>query len=188
MKFQDLNPAQKRVAIAQDVIEQLRAKRFVAAKKVYLRINQIDILATRGNSNNLQAFLTGLSMPEKDDCKACAVGGTFLSICRLDSEYENPIKEEPEHVIKKMKLFLAKYFSLRQIGLIESAFETSAHNFNHEVNISESAPKHLLEAAENFGLRYEYDSEQRLIAIMQNIIDNNGCFIPISDSSTTCDC
>ena len=68
----------------------------------------------------------------------------------------------------KMDDRLGRFFDIDQLRLIESAFEQSEFgNLDYD----------LVERAVEFGNRYKVHGT-RLRAIMQNIIDNRGTFVP----------
>jgi hypothetical protein len=65
--------------------------------------------------------------------------------------------------------YLTSYFSPEQIGLIELAFERGDGWYPADTTDDDNAVE--------FGERYQYNTN-RMKAIMQNIINNNGTFVP----------
>lgn len=65
---------------------------------------------------------------------------------------------------------LHRYFTSRQLALIEFTFE-NGEGYYKDGDVTN------VEAATAFHAKYEDDAE-RMAAIMQNIVDNNGTFRP----------
>lgn len=146
------------VEIARDVIRLMKAKKLVARTMTYLTLDSPIPTGTK----ELQTLI------EQDDfkCYVCAIGGLFVSL--VAKENACPIRWGPElgrqfgrvPTIPQfrqdgMRRRLRKYFSREQLGLIEAAFERSIR----------------------FGYKYD-DPSDRMIAIMRNIIRNQGEFKP----------
>lgn len=94
-------------------------------------------------------------------CEVCALGALLLSTIRLANKYtfDNFIgKWECNEVLKK-------YFNKNQIQELEFAFEMWEANGG------------TLKKAVEFGEQYQKPSE-RLVAIFENVIKNDGEFIP----------
>jgi hypothetical protein len=176
--FNSLTPAQKRVAIAKDVIEQVKAEKYFARNRTY-----IDFY------NKLEGEIQ--SNFNKVKCECCALGAMFLS----DVKYTNQCTFEQA----KSTSFsfdeenrLRNYFDVEQLILIEAAFEcwssdrlldydehTSGQirdGFGYDLVMSNlSITEDDLDNAANFGNKYD-DSSERLIKIMENIVKNKGKF------------
>ena len=160
--------AEKRVEIARDVIKQLKLEKFISSPGIYVEIgDNIDGTA------ELQTALKNVG-----SCQVCALGGLFLSDIRKndkckaeDVDLGSDGSGFYSHYIDqyKMKERLQKLFSIKQMGLIECAYECGSD--------PEDA---LLEEeyynATVFGQRFD-DSTERMIAIMKNIIRNKGTFV-----------
>lgn len=112
---------------------------------------------------------------ELKTCEVCALGALFVAkIGRLDSfklhrESVSQIGSTSLHggTIKDQ---LNTFFSYEQMTLIECAFEISDHH-------ARSLLADVVTAATRFGEEYTND-RSRLVAIMENIIQNNGEFCP----------
>ena len=166
---------EQRVAIAKDAIKQIKAEKFIAEAGTYLAIE--DELGCK-TGDELQKTLNKRKN-KGAVCKVCGIGAAFISTVRLFDNYK--IKEAEldgwdssttllvEHT--DMRTLLKEYFSPSQLSLIECAFEQRS-----EYMKSDSYKKDR-KAATLFGNKYE-DENERLLAIFENIVKNNGIFKP----------
>lgn len=174
--FKAANAAEKRVMIAQDVIDQLKAKNISACSGTF-----IDF---RFDEDAYKKSLQKEVLNKNISCEVCGVGGIFLSTIlftnkvninentngRLDSLGEDILENKETNFTQALK-----YFSKDQIILIENAFEIGDGYFTYYC--SDASKEKFIDKAIDFGAKYETDKD-RLIAIMKNIIKNNGKFIP----------
>lgn len=169
MKSKRLTKAEKRVQIAKDVIEQILAKKYSAVSGDYV------------SSTSMVPLNKEVLNRDNPKCKVCACGSLILSAIRLFNRHTCPITTNGSH-IKAMTL-LKDWFSLAQLISIESAFEgwsNIAHgNGFHPDMVNKLADKaKAWRDSSGFG-NYEMKfSDEHIIAIMKNIIDNNGTFKP----------
>lgn len=177
-KFKAATPAQKRVMIAADVIAQIKARRFRPSSQIWLQPVEKD---------GVDLFVGDIAAPSAPvrelffentipACECCALGAMFMS-CTL---YNN--KTSVRTFDKEMNDFtritmsgrfsngLNSFFSRSQLRLIEIAFEGGSGGFT-----SSNEAEHL--AAEDWFYRLS-DDKKRLVAIMENIIENKGTFKP----------
>jgi hypothetical protein len=173
-RFKNMTESGKRVAIAKDVIRSvLEDKTIKPQAGVYFESNSLD-----GTLNNMRyeeidessIEFRDVFLKKLHECTACAVGSMFVcSMLRDDNLTITEFRESFDN-----KHVLRRFFSSGQIYLIESAFERdNMHWCNEDWELEQDN----IYAAIKFGERYTND-KKRLIAIMQNIIDNNGTFIP----------
>ena len=179
------------VKIAKDVIKQLDEGKYVPTLERYVMTEYEEL---PGNTE-LQTVFKG-----KFQCDVCAMGALFVSATRLynSAKVRNYArKDEDGHRFLQFETdgpntakLLRKYFSNKQIALIETAYMSdedepiiSSGGRSYPVP-SEGSYEQNYELAEiefkeaaNFGAKYDYDDE-RLRAIMENIIKNDGVFIP----------
>lgn len=154
-RFNKLDAAGKRVAIARDVIAQLKAGKYIATGGQYIGSN---------------AFNNGDKVVGKV-CTVCALGALAISLT-------NRVKAVSIKTFRRsatsfgeggdrysITSVLRKYFSIPQLQLIEDIFE----NWNNYCG--DTALK-----VEKFMEEYP-DEDARLEAIMKNIIRNDGKFI-----------
>lgn len=175
--FDRLPIHQQRIIVARDVIAQLKAEKYNAAH-CYLDITFKDGAKVK-ESDQLQC-----SMSKVASCDVCAKGAIFLSTVRksdnfqigdasVNTDYDSDriigICLDHDEVVETA----SNVFSERQLDLIECAFEQS-----HVLSEGSDLPSDVVDAAVTFGSDYCLDSV-RLIAICQNIIDNEGIFNPV---------
>lgn len=181
--FAAADPAEKRVLIAKDVIEQIRLKRFRARAQTWVRPN----VKANGLNHNPDLILEfGPDAPVRElflnkqiqSCDCCALGAMFMS-CTLynNNQTAENFEEETdwdfdERIGNKRLGFsngLNTFFSGAQMRLIESAFEGSNGAF--------MAPEREYNKVTAWMDKIP-DDEKRLVAIMENIIENKGTFKP----------
>lgn len=182
--FNKLSEEDKRVAIAKDVIKQIKAGKYYASTGTYVNLD-----VKLSDDTSLQKHFDEIT------CDVCALGGLFMSNVKFNNQCTYN-----ELGCGKF-LDLLKYFSKEQLFLIEIAFEgweiSDMLDFETEVNgyidimqgiyagrytleeitDTSDSTKSKMKAAMLFGENY-HDESDRLIAIMQNIVKNKGEFIP----------
>ncbi len=149
---------ERRVVLAKDVLKHLKVKGLITAQKgIYLLFN-------KEYADGQQAD----EVIKKGGCEVCAIGALFVAdvlirdkITAHDSIYLHNIRKRLNH-----------HFGKEQLDLIEAAFEVKYMNL---VNFGAIGIK--AEKAINFGRKYT-NSHNRMKAIMKNIIENKGTFIP----------
>lgn len=178
--FSKLSRSEKRVAIAKDVIEQLKIGVIGARKGVYLNLeipysSPISNLLQIGNKQLNKSMING-----DVKCEVCAKGA--LLACHILKTNHITVSQaakmdyegDPDIYIRNR---LAKIFSQNQLDLIEAAFETwVVADENRYLQSPYGAPTGIAKKAVEFGKNYENTTE-RLIAIMKNIIKNKGVFL-----------
>ena len=160
--FAKLSPADKRVAIATDVILQLRAGKFNAQQGVYASLGR-ELTNTELKKDASEVFTN-------KSCTVCGIGGLFVSaVCNADNL---PVSQVELFNIREASVsgeaaydYLVQFFDEDQLKLIETAFE-------QRDDFGADDYEALL-----FGEDVE-DDEDRLRLIMENIIVNNGTFVP----------
>lgn len=159
--FNKLSKPEKRVAIAKDVIIALKAKKYIAKSGDYLNLNSKSGKDLFGVNINQELLCS-------DDvtCTVCAIGAMFTSKVAISNNFDDYRPSDNE-----MRSHLSKYFSMPQLHLIESAFEGWEKG---STSISGNIPNdnHMI-----FEEKYPNDND-RMIAIMENIVENKGTFKP----------
>lgn len=172
--FTSATRTQKRVLIAKDIIEQINLQKIRPMAGVWAQpyfdkgVNPDDSFQ--------QTFLEG----KVNVCQCCALGAIGVSCILFKNEVINhDVKDvtdygdisywEGEDVVGFFEIFNKK-----QLDLIEFTYECGCGATN-ECDLDYSLE--TVRRARNFADRYD-DSHSRLIAIMQNIIKNNGYFKP----------
>lgn len=180
--FKSLTKPQKRVALAQDVIAQIKAKKFLPKNKTYTKI----VSPIKSYNEQIQSNFGDIQ------CECCALGGIFLS----DIKFNNSCtfnELDATYFDAREDMRLKEYFSIEQLILIEAAFEcwdfdNLVDDFWGEYQFTSGfadgllfkdfkLTKEKINKTAEFGNQYT-DSYKRLIAIMENIIANNGTFKP----------
>lgn len=203
--FKKATVTQKRVLIAKDVIAQIKANKikpeqgsFVQVEKVKNFISSSEADKRTGAWNYAMNRLSDSEGSDADvrqlyldntiqQCSCCALGGMFMSctlynnnttvedLCYAGADIGDVILEEGD---KSLPNGLNKFFSVAQLKLIEQTFEGDQGAINSGMDdgtgeiIDKFSPQ-----AEAFYTKYKKPKD-RLIAIMQNIVKNNGTFKP----------
>ena len=183
--FKKANKQQKRVLIAQDVLAQLKANRYIAENGIFVEYSVRDNSVYHDDNGSVQTlFATG----DIKTCNVCALGGMFMSCTNLNNNttLDQLVSEGSDigSAIKNDQKFsngLDKFFTKNQLMLIEIYFENHAGYFSSyegTIDIDSSFYKSIdLDHVNAFYESY-CDDKRRLTAIMQNIVDNNGTFVP----------
>lgn len=172
--------------IAKDVIAQLKAARFKPEQGTWTTID-----FKRGNTpydyDTKDGFRrTFLTTPEMS-CSCCAVGSLFLGCTLYANKVANGDIDDNWSLGKDIlsrKRFtngFNKLFSPKQLALIELAFEGRTEFDLDDEDLDYTAPELSIEEemAAVGGYYNEFKSPKtRLIAIMENIVENNGTFEP----------
>jgi len=174
--FARLSKQAKRVAIAKDVIAQIKLDVYNAKTGVYVSNLDIPDVDDASGMQLCELLIPGTT------CDVCARGALFCSLVRkqnnvtlddvgIDSYYGNDIDpynfEDSENDI----------WGNDQIGLIESAFECKNMWYGGTDDYDSEDNESKTEKAIAFGKKYK-SAESRMIGIMENIIKNKGTFVP----------
>lgn len=178
--FDKLSPARKRVAIAKDALSQLGI-RLVAERGTYVQSEAFTTVDTPPNTQLQKLF------GKMQECTVCAKGALF--VCAIDRANKLKIEnlELPRMLrggsvaTQDLENYLGRFFSVHQLDLIESAFE-KIEMVENEFQTDDEADE--VDEAVEFGelfyneLTSAKDDENRLRAILENIIVNKGTFVP----------
>jgi hypothetical protein len=185
-RFDALPPAEKRVAIARDVLAQLSSKKLVASRGTWLIGSGggalYDVKDIKKNAE-LQSILA-----KQEQCQGCALGGMFMCAVRqadkLKLDELNNVKEfnfnleltsYPEDVeldeydqieMDDAFKYLKRFFPKAQLEMIETAFEQGGGACHSDD-----------EATKNFAYDVQ-DANDRMRLIMENIVLHKGKFVP----------
>jgi len=161
------------VKIAQDVLAQIRFNRYKATPGTYVQVDSPELNSWLRNDMSAYdetiagSFKDFFKKNKKTTCQVCALGAAFVSLVNIENKCS-----VYEIVTKDYDIWprVEKYFGERNMTLMESAFECCVMDPNDDESIH-----HLLQQAGEWGSRYD-EPEQRLRAIMLNVIRNNGDF------------
>lgn len=166
-----LSPA-KRIAIAKDVIAQIKIGAYIPTQDTYAVIGdgkELDDAYEFGADDDCDIRKTWEDiniMPNAQNrCKVCADGAIFVSGVKL---FNNITFDQADGA----KQCAIRYFGQKQADLIERAFEgwdMAGFSDNYSCYDGNSPTVKFYNKYEN--------AKDRMIAIMKNIIKNNGTFI-----------
>lgn len=148
------------VAIAKDVIKQIKLKKYTAitGSYVFLSKNKRNLSLYQLSPEEIQKEI----LSDKVHCRVCAKGATVISRCRLGNTLDevsvsqgNKIQDVPEKVLDIMEVMFEvwtpKYEIIKKIGPARRAFIKYRESFLMGKN-----------------------PEDRLLVIMKNIVANKG--------------
>jgi hypothetical protein len=183
-RFEALSHAEKRVAIARDVLAQIATKRLVPANRIWLAGKDNSNLFSKKDLEKNPEFQKILST--KKECTGCALGGLFmcavevadklkLSELRKVKDYQEEMLDPTNDDKRYTRMdgfiqgddafkYLRRFFSQEQLDAIESAFERGV-GASTDMEAAGFAPD-------------EYKPAERMKLIMQNIILHKGKFVP----------
>jgi|GEM_PF-2108353 hypothetical protein len=174
-RFEMASPGGKRVIIAKDVLKQLDAGRYGASVGAYVRIPIYNNGFYADKADDIQSNFNKVKT-----CSVCAIGSCLMSITHFKNKlkFRDVIFQSSLH--GEAKELMSKYFTPRQLSMIEIAFEKrySSGFSNYARGAFGYIPSQdEIDASLLFGSKI-YSDTKRLRAIMQNIITNKGEFIP----------
>lgn len=181
-EFKNATKAQKRVLIAQDVLAQIKVKRYVPESGVWVQPNwSCKIYASQIRvTDSVQKLFAEKAI---DTCNVCALGGMFMSCTNLNNnttleQLENDQDDLGEAIEygEKLPNGLNQIFSKKQLELIEIYFENGNGWFGEDGYTGRSIGEDQ-NHVEEFYEKYPEDDD-RLKEIMKNIVANNGTFVP----------
>lgn len=175
---QQLTPAQIRVQGAKDALALIEAGAieprtgwYLADESVFSRrhVQVEDLLSQHTEKINKQVCeYTRAYKNSGSHCESCALGSLFVS---LVNKHNDLTFGQFFKTGNKPHKYLGKFFDSDQIELIETAFEQDLYYSSDHIDESQR------EAAMDFGQDYD-DEKDRLVAILNNIIENDGEFFP----------
>lgn len=164
-QFVDLSKVSKaeaRVLIAKDVIEQLNSNKLIAATGIYVGLEHIPEFAPE---DPLHEVL------ENSTCTVCALGALWYSRVQVANKLDcEGLRRNPDGRggISNWDDELNAYFDENQKWLIELYFE----------GWDKKQLSYLPPISPSSFLAKNPNDETRMKLIMQNIIANNGTFVP----------
>lgn len=163
--FHRMSKKRQRIAIAKDVLAQLKREKYVAVRGSYVvsyDLDQLSFQETDEHPFDLQEALLG-NAPE---CSVCGLGAAFCSMARLGDKVElEDVPDIYEH--------LEPVFGMHQLALIEYAFEGCDSGYEGNNNLSEEEVATCVRFCKKWP-----DHDKRLAAIFRNVVRNEGTFRP----------
>jgi hypothetical protein len=179
-KFAKSSAGQKRVIIAQDILDQLKAQVYKPETGYYVRDLRVKDGSNPATRYNRRLDLRS-NLDQIESCEVCALGACLMSSTRFANTLKISDVARVERISKipRARTLLGELFLPQQLLLIEEAYEAfnrpglrfARSAFDFEMTHGQC------EKAINFGLRYK-DNLKRMTAIMRNIIKNKGTFKP----------
>jgi len=190
---------QKCVAVAKNVLAHLKLLDITPGTYCEGRMPGDENESYNGD-DNASKHIDGMSQ----NCRVCAVGACFLSYVRVYNKVQLSefiggrtgiaAGDSFSMDYSEMANILTNVFTKPQLEMIEAAFENGAVNddciankeddyayeddpFLYDHDEEESVTREEMTAAEQFGEKYDNPND-RLKAIMKNIVANDGEFIP----------
>lgn len=161
--FDSMTPSERRVAIAKDVLSQLRIGSISARSGSY-------VLGISGGIGPLHEVIDGAI-----GCEVCALGAMCLSAARKFDGIEVNFRDELQHERAKILKILSPYFTVRELASIECAFEGQAAPEEAVIQAGRLDNRSMDFAYLKNGVKL--DVEFRMRKIMRNIVRNKGQFI-----------
>lgn len=166
--MKELTKRQKnKIVIAEDVIAQIKAKKFIPTSGVYA---SFPINLTEGD--DLQEKLAGLKRGQA--CEVCGIGSAFLSCVAIHDDYTVDEKDENYQIIDedKMRKKLKEFFTVNELAVIEACFEVESGFLDRD---GATVDPEELESSSGFvDILHEMDETERLLWIMQSVINLDG--------------
>lgn len=167
-EFANLSKNKQRVAIARDVIASLRKGLYKAEAGTYLLMED----TTKSGNEYVRTSIVNL---EKEGvvCEVCAIGSMFVSSIKKTGAKAMTDSDN------KMIRSLSYVYTKKELRTLEMCFEGSDINATFEDCDEDDKDFQLSKDAKSFYKEnggYRQD-ERRLMAIMENIIENKGNFI-----------
>ena len=186
--FKKATKAQKRVMIAQDVLAQIKAKRYVAEPGMWVVPTFSENFCNTDSDPGKESVQQLFASKEIESCNVCALGGLFMSCTNLNNHTTySQFNSESEDIgaligyEEGLSNELDVFFSKNQLTLIEIYFEDGEGYFsidNETVDTGSRFYKSIdFDHVNSFNDKYQ-DDDDRLKAIMKNIVENNGTFVP----------
>lgn len=175
--WKEMSRAERKVVLCQDVLARLKQEKLSANEGAY--IDNLNEIAKLYGPSDLKGPVTKKDcLAIEKHCDVCARGALLLSKIRLfNSVNWEDIKSKHEVPVISQKdttKILSEAFYREELLAIEAAFEAQYDSCNEDF-IGQNEEHSW--ACVDFGLQYEYP-DNRLYAIMENIVDNNGEFLP----------
>ncbi len=191
-RFWAKTKAEQRVAIAKDVLKQ------ISEKAMSPRIGRYAYFPREGRVILPETPLDKV-LEEASKCTVCALGACFVSMVEMGNQMtvrdalkqEGINKRNTDRILQReltykilwveeqnLRRRLRRIFSGQQLAMLECAFEMQTSFTQEASHLSYDKRVDLASKAMAWGKQFK-TSRARLIAIMENIIANEGTFNPV---------
>lgn len=189
-QFNGLSQKDKIMEVANDVIASIEMKRFRVNVGTFVSFDK-TAWDERKEKTDLWSELPALMQ----SCECCALGACILSFSRFQEEFKPTVVDfEPDYEgDTRLRLITSNWtinriealFGMRMTQMVEVAFELGeGYWLDHkgeddpeEGEVGCILDENTFAAAVAFGKQYP-DNEHRMKAIMANILQNKGDFVP----------
>jgi len=165
--FKKSTKAEKRVMIVEDCLKRIQLQMIIPLRQRFL---SLDFLKDSEDVEVNKEFLNS------NRCQVCAKGALFASYVGRTNNFLSGKKDFQNDSNDKPHIKLSEIFSHKQLSLIEFAFEGEKYLHQNLKGANISFPPSIRTKARDFYIKNGV-SEERLIAICENIIRNKGTFI-----------
>jgi hypothetical protein len=165
-EFLQKTPAEQRVQIALDVLEQLRVGKICASFGVF-----VDQLAIKAGGDIQLCD----ALEDTNSCAVCAVGAVFTAAVRR-ADGMSMKKFHSNYGFDAFATYLERFFDTPQIAMMEAAFEHGDGSVRYAERV-EGLTFDLFERAIAFGT-YSDSAVTRMTRIMENVAAHGGEFRP----------
>lgn len=187
-QFYALPMNERAVLVAKDIIAQVEGGVYIPRRGQYLNLGWGETPELGWNVLR-DAIEVGLDVKENfhlipKGCTACAIGATILSCTHLGNKLKFSdlvlraagVNDLNNTSIKEL---LESVFSPEQLLMIETAFEGWDDGSDRYAKnlLGVHLEPSVYRACDDFHRMYD-TSYERILAIYQNVIDNNGVFVP----------
>lgn len=167
-RFKKLTVSQQRIKIIKDVISYLQTRKLRATPGTYVKLVGYDGEISPDDQVH--------TLTDRAPCEVCGIGSLFVSAVTLKNKFKVSDLSYGRYVDIKdgdlnnhtLRDYLRRWFNENQLQLIETAFEQS---WGYAVGVSGQ------DSAVDFGVKYT-NAKKRLLAILNNMLENNGKFVP----------
>ena len=172
-KFKKLTKPDKRVAIAKDVIKYIDKEKIKPKQSIYF----MPIGLSRISGDLIGKQLNKI-IPKTSKCEVCVLGGLLYSCVRTENDFTVPEVNGGIRNIGRSFIVnkLGKYFSEKQLALIEWAFEekTLGEGSYDRVGLTYDKWRAAIDYAYKNKL---HGPKAKMRHIMENIIKNKGTLV-----------
>jgi len=174
-EFKKSTKPQQRVLVAQDVLAQIKAKRYLASPGTWAIPTYSVPDKNLKEEDSVQKLF---AIKTIKTCNVCALGGLFMSCTNLNNNTTVTelgeaceLGDSLEYGDQKLSNGLNRIFTKNQLILIENYFENADGYYAPEATVTMTDHINL------FNEKYP-NPQDRLKEIMKNIVENNGTFVP----------
>lgn len=166
----DSSEVNVRVQGAKDALALLETNAVIARKGSYLDswvLHEVGLTWGAEGHRQVCEFTRKLKK-----CSACAIGTLFVAMVNKHNDLQINDYRAASLKTGACHVYLQRFFEPKQLGLIEAAFEMS----NVQASIKNCTLDEVRSAIK-FGRKHQ-KSHDRMVAILNNIIENDGEFVP----------